>query len=145
MSCHYGFSNYFELVNFAFSNVIPEAFYPLKYYPFSINTSRNMKFWKSCKFTLNPHFQSSQSDLANFEERFLLISTYKMCWNLYVVTNWQILIKFWDGSWPSLKSFAQFGSNECVGPCSEKKKKCYNFLATMPNGKKRSYNDPRPK
>ena len=28
---------------------------------------------------------------------------------LHIVRTWQILIKFWDGSCPSLKHLAQFG------------------------------------
>ena len=40
-----------------------------------------------------------------------------------IVTNWQILIKFLDGSCASLKRFAPFGRNDRGGSCSEKK--CY--------------------
>ena len=84
-----------------------------------------MKFLKSCKFTLNLHFQSFQSDL--FEKWFLLIHTrwaeiFTIIISSYssIVTNWQIHIKFWDGSCASLKSFAPFGRNDCGGSCSEK-------------------------
>ena len=50
-----------------------------------------------------------------------------MSWNVQdyhsnIPTNWQILIKFWDGSCASHKSFAPFGRNDRGGSCSEKKK-----------------------
>ena len=31
LSCHYGFTNYFEILNFVFSNTIPKEFQPVKY------------------------------------------------------------------------------------------------------------------
>ena len=50
-----------------------EDFQPVKYYFSRISTSRNIKLQKLYKFTLKNQFWSFQSDLANFEELFLLI------------------------------------------------------------------------
>ena len=82
LSCHYGFTDYFELVNFAFLKSYPEEFHAVKYYPSSVSTSWNMNFLKSCIFTFNLHFQSFQSDLANFLKSDLSSNPYKiMSWN----------------------------------------------------------------
>ena len=52
---------------------------------------------------------------------------------IFYITNWQILIKFWDGSCSSLKGFAPYGRNDGGGSCSEK-----NAIASrLQNGKKK--------
>ena len=63
-----------EIVNFTFSSFIPKGVSTGKYIS-RISTPRNVKLWKSYKFTLKPQFWSFQSDLANLEDRFLLICT----------------------------------------------------------------------
>ena len=62
LSCYYGFTNYFEILIFSFSNSIPRG----------VSTCKILLFYK---FSLNPKFWSFQSDLANFDEQFLLIHT----------------------------------------------------------------------
>ena len=65
---------------------------------------------------MNPRFWSFQSDLANFEEWFLLIHTRYyaevfriiISYILYIVTTWQICITFWEESCPNLKNFTPF-------------------------------------
>ena len=51
---------------------------------------------------------------------------------IFHITNWQILIKFWDGSCSSLEAFPPFGRNEGGGSCSEKKA----ITSQLHNGKK---------
>ena len=51
---------------------------------------------------------------------------------IFYITNWQILIKFWDGSCSSLEAFPPFGRNEGGGSCSEKKA----ITSQLHNGKK---------
>ena len=48
LSCHYGFTNYFEILNFLFLISCQEEFQPVKYYLSRISTS---KIWssKNCK------------------------------------------------------------------------------------------------
>ena len=89
---------------------------PVIYYFSRISTSRNIKLWKSYKFTLNLQFWSSQSDLANFEEWFLLIHTRyyaeifrisylihcKNLANFYQILRWVMSrIASLDMEWPS--------------------------------------------
>ena len=68
LSCQYGFTDCFEILIFLFSNIIVEEFYPVKYYFSSISTSRK----NNLNFLWTPILEF-QSDLANFEDRFLLI------------------------------------------------------------------------
>ena len=113
----------------------PEEFQPVKCYPSRISTSRNIKFLKPCTFTLNLYFQSFQSDRANFlksdfswsvQDNELKFSGLSYLSYSNTVTDWQILIKFWDGSNASLVL------QHLVGMTVEAlKKKCHNFLATM--------------
>ena len=56
------------------------------------------------KWAINADFLGKSNIDFNIEEQFLL-----NCTILYIVTTWQIFIKFWDGSCPSFKHFAQFG------------------------------------
>ena len=41
-SCHYGFTNYFEILIFVFSNTIPTVVSTVKYWFSRISTSRNI-------------------------------------------------------------------------------------------------------
>ena len=85
-------------------------------------------------------FRAFSLTLLTFEEWFLLPNSYKiMSWNfedyhsyLIIITNWQILIKFWDGSCSNLKGFAPFGRNDRGGSCSEKNA----IPSQLHNGKK---------
>ena len=115
-SHHYGFTKYFEILNFEILILYQdEESWHLKFYPSRISTSRNKKSWKSYKFTLNRELWSFQSDLALLW-RAISPNPYKiLTWNiqyyhiLNIVLTWQILTKFWNGSCPSLDCFALFG------------------------------------
>ena len=115
-SHHYGFTNYLEIINFEILiSYLEEESRHLKFFSSRTSTSRNKKSWKSYKFILNPKLWSFQSDLALLG-RAISPNPYKtLTWNiqyyhiLYIVLTWQILIKFWDVSCPSLNYFASFG------------------------------------
>ena len=48
LSCHCGFTNYFEILNFVFSNIIPREISTSTILTFQDSTSRNIKL-KNCK------------------------------------------------------------------------------------------------
>ena len=114
LSCYYGYTNYFKMLNFPFSN-IPRGFPTFEVLSPTINNSRNIKlqisyiFNSIAKFgtfsvtllTLKSHFSLC---MQNIKLKFSRFCNVKYCKNLE-----KFVIKFRDGSCRTFKTFAPFG------------------------------------
>ena len=113
LNCHYGLMNYFEILTFVFSNIIPSGFstWKILWTFLGVALFQKHKLLKIISIYFEPpilEFLVWQCDIwrANSTNLYKIFTGNSQDYQiLFIVKTWQVFIKFWNWSYPILKNF----------------------------------------